>query len=303
MGLCGNCADEDYYPGQDKERESRIQGYNARNLVHVAMFIDKVSKFINDPQQLIQGAGRLRCLNDKILSALFCFSDVDLKFNIKLLEKGDYIEAFNKAMEEFNKKSPEELGDKILETIEELIKVEISEKIKDKKKFAEIDELAVKVIENVISSFEIVYNNKRHNHKEAQDYFAKVLEYVTSKVEGQLKKAGVAVGNLSIEHNIRGIQSEIDRIERRISSEGGIISENQISSEERAVMNHIKSRLNKFTDKINKNSEDQGKIDKELEVKGLWGLIVRFVRSIIRLFGYRTELEKEKIKLEEEKRF
>ncbi|APR97781.1 hypothetical protein [Wolbachia endosymbiont of Folsomia candida] len=300
MGLYGNCVDEDYHIGQVKDRQTRIHGFSAVGLDHVVVFVDKNSKFIDDPRQSIQSI-RNRCFDRTHTSHYFCYSSVPLKFSPELMLKEEYITDFNKAMEEFNKRSPEELGNEILEVIDKLIQAEVSGKIKKNEKFAEIDDLAVKVIENVISSFEIVYNNKHHNAKEAQDYFAKVLEHVTSSVEKQLKKEGVAVGNLSIEHNIRGIQSEIDRIERRIRGEGGIVDENRISSEDRAVMNHIKSKMNKFTDKIDQNSKDQEETDKKLEVEGwfIWRLFVKFVRSIIRLI-FKTKLEREKIKLVEE---
>ncbi|WCR53471.1 MAG: hypothetical protein PG981_000493 [Wolbachia endosymbiont of Ctenocephalides orientis wCori] len=131
MGLVGHCADEQYDPSKNIERESRIQGFNAIDLLHTVMLVDDKSSFINDPPQLIQGPGRLRCLNRVRLSTLFCHSSEKLKFDIELLQKGNYIDAYNKVMEENNKKSPEELGDEILKTIDKLIKDRVSGKIKN----------------------------------------------------------------------------------------------------------------------------------------------------------------------------
>lgn len=164
MGLCGN------YVNHEK-----VQGFNAIDLQHVVMLIDQRSDFLNNPPQLIQGPGRLRCLNLARPSTFFCYSSERLKFDIKLLQKGDYIDDYNRTVNQDNAKTPEQFGDEILSMIDKLIENEVSKIIKGKKEtdvsssnegeklqFKEVDDLAVEVFDQLISAFEAAYNSKGH---------------------------------------------------------------------------------------------------------------------------------------------
>lgn len=241
-GLCGNYVNS-----------KKIEGFNSVDLQHVVILIDKESNEINRPPQLIQGPGRLRTLNPARLSTLFCESSEKLKFDITLLEKGDYLDQYNKALEEDKKRTTQEAGDGLVRCLNECIEntaKEIASKT-SAERVKKANELTNEIISEVISSFEKVYNDKRHNAKEAQDYFAEVLEYVTSEVEEQLKENNIIVGKFDIEYDIRSVESKVAKNNDAIKDKNKKIIELQLQALE--TESSLKDIQTKITELLEKN--------------------------------------------------
>jgi hypothetical protein len=173
MGLVGN----DINP-------TKVQGYNDINLQHVAMLIDPVSTDLSKPAQLIQAPGRLRCLNPNRHSAFFCYSSDKLSFNINLLKRGDYINAYSKSVAKLS--NQQACGDKLATEVIDYINQEI-------KSLKRIDDLAGQSINIALNSFIEVYNANQHNFNKSKKEFIGVLKHAQRRLnnyEQELRGGG-----------------------------------------------------------------------------------------------------------------
>ncbi|WP_265030365.1 DEAD/DEAH box helicase family protein [Wolbachia endosymbiont (group B) of Athalia cordata] len=168
MGLVGN----DVNP-------TKVQGYNDINLQHVGMLIDPTSTDLNKPAQLIQAPGRLRCLNSNRHSTFFCYSSGELSFDINLLKKGDYIEAYNKSVVRLS--NQQAYGNKLATEIIDYI----NRKIKSLKR---IDDLADQSIQIALNSFIEVYNTNGHDFNKSKKEFIDVLKHARRKLNNYEKE-------------------------------------------------------------------------------------------------------------------
>ncbi|WP_341813056.1 hypothetical protein [Wolbachia endosymbiont (group B) of Germaria angustata] len=168
MGLVGN----DVNP-------TKVQGYNDINLQHVGMLIDPTSTDLNKPAQLIQAPGRLRCLNSNRHSTFFCYSSGELSFDINLLKKGDYIDAYNKSVVRLS--NQQAYGNKLATEIIGYINREI-------KSLKRIDDLANQSIEIALNSFIEVYNINGHDFNKSKKEFIDVLKHVRRKLNNYEKE-------------------------------------------------------------------------------------------------------------------
>ncbi|WP_353280547.1 DEAD/DEAH box helicase family protein [Wolbachia endosymbiont (group B) of Cyclophora punctaria] len=168
MGLVGN----DVNP-------SKVQGYNDINLQHVGMLVDPISTDLNKPAQLIQAPGRLRCLNSNRHSAFFCYSNDELSFDINLLKKGDYIEAYNKSVVRLS--NQQGYGNKLATEIIDYINQEI-------KNLKRIDDLADKSIQIALNLFIEVYNTNGHDLNKSKKEFIGVLKHARRKLNNYEKE-------------------------------------------------------------------------------------------------------------------
>lgn len=168
MGLVGN----DVNP-------TKVQGYNDINLQHVGMLIDPTSTDLNKPAQLIQAPGRLRCLNSNRHSTFFCYSSGELSFDINLLKKGDYIDAYNKSVVRLS--NQQACGNKLATKIIGYINREI-------KSLKRIDALANQSIEIALDSFIEVYNTNGHDFNKSKKEFIGVLKHARRKLNNYEKE-------------------------------------------------------------------------------------------------------------------
>ncbi|WP_264729848.1 hypothetical protein [Wolbachia endosymbiont (group B) of Episyrphus balteatus] len=168
MGLVGN----DVNP-------TKVQGYNDINLQHVGMLVDPISTDLNKPAQLIQAPGRLRCLNSNRHSTFFCYSNDELSFDINLLKKGDYIEAYNKSVVRLS--NQQAYGNKLATEIIDYINQEI-------KSLKRIDDLADHSIQITLNSFIEVYNTNEHDFNKSKKEFIGVLKHARRKLNNYEKE-------------------------------------------------------------------------------------------------------------------
>ncbi|WP_264374738.1 MULTISPECIES: DEAD/DEAH box helicase family protein [unclassified Wolbachia] len=168
MGLVGNDIDP-----------TKVQGYNDINLQHIGMLIDPISTDFNKPAQLIQAPGRLRCLNSNRHSTFFCYSSGELSFDINLLKKGDYIDAYNKSVVRLS--NQQAYGNKLATEIIGYINREI-------KSLKRIDDLADKSIQIALDSFIEVYNTNGHDFNKSKKEFIDVLKHARRKLNNYEKE-------------------------------------------------------------------------------------------------------------------